>query len=105
MTLNLNGKVAIVTGASSGIGEATALALAAAGAKVAIAARRSERLDTLAQQIRDSGGEVFSMSTDVSNEAQMSEMVNATHHQFGSIDILVNNAGVSLNGPISGARA
>lgn len=103
MSEKLKGKVAVVTGASSGIGEATAIALAAEGAKVVVAARRSERLEALTQRIRDMGGEVLPIPTDVANSAQMSEMVNTAHSKFGTVDILVNNAGISLNGPISGA--
>jgi NADP-dependent 3-hydroxy acid dehydrogenase YdfG len=74
MAGKLNGKVAIVTGASSGIGEATALALAAEGAKVAIAARRTDRLETLTKRIKESGGEVLSITADVADEAQVREM-------------------------------
>ncbi|HCF27655.1 MAG TPA: oxidoreductase [Cyanobacteria bacterium UBA11049] len=97
---SLNQKVAIVTGASSGIGEATAIALAAAGAKVAIAARRSERLETLSQRIQQNGGEALPITADVANEAQVQEMVSATKDKWGRVDILVNNAGVMLLGPI-----
>jgi NADP-dependent 3-hydroxy acid dehydrogenase YdfG len=74
-TGKLNGKVALVTGASSGIGEATALALAAEGARVAIAARRVQRLNDLADRIRQGGGEVLPIAADVTDEAQASAMV------------------------------
>ena len=97
---SLKQKVAIVTGASSGIGEATAIALAAAGAKVAIAARRSERLETLTQRIQQNGGEALPITADVANEAQVQDMVSATKDKWGRVDILVNNAGVMLLGPI-----
>ena len=93
-------KVAIVTGASSGIGEATAIALAAAGAKVAFAARRSERLETLTQRIQQNGGEALPITADVANEAQVQDMVSATKDKWGRVDILVNNAGVMLLGPV-----
>lgn len=97
---SLKQKVAIVTGASSGIGEATAIALAAAGAKVAIAARRSERLETLTQRIQQNGGEALPITADVANEAQVQHMVSATKDKWGRVDILVNNAGVMLLGPV-----
>ncbi|HEY9778811.1 MAG TPA: SDR family NAD(P)-dependent oxidoreductase [Leptolyngbyaceae cyanobacterium] len=97
---SLKQKVAIVTGASSGIGEATAIALAAAGAKVAIIARRSERLETLTQRIQQNGGEALPITADVANEAQVQDMVSATKDKWGRVDILVNNAGVMLLGPI-----
>lgn len=97
---SLKQKVAIVTGASSGIGEATAIALAAAGAKVAIAARRSERLQTLTQRIQQNGGEALPITADVANEAQVQDMVSATKDKWGRVDILVNNAGVMLLGPV-----
>lgn len=104
MSDKLAGKVAIVTGASSGIGEATALALADVGATVAIAARRSDRLEALAKRILDQGGEVLSITADVSDEAQVKAMVQKTHAEYGRVDILVNNAGVMLLGMIDGAN-
>lgn len=104
MTDKLHGKVAIVTGASSGIGEQSAIALAAAGAKVAITARRSERLQAVAQQIQQKGGEVLSITADVADEAQVREMVAKTQSAWGRVDVLVNNAGVMLLGPIDGAN-
>ena len=97
---SLKQKVAIITGASSGIGEATAIALAAAGAKVAIIARRSERLETLTQRIQQNGGEALPITADVANEAQVQDMVSATKDKWGRVDILVNNAGVMLLGSI-----
>jgi NADP-dependent 3-hydroxy acid dehydrogenase YdfG len=103
MAEKLTGKVAIVTGASSGIGEATAIALAAEGAMVAIAARRQDRLDTLAKRIADSGGQALPITADVSDEAQVREMVAKTQAAYGRVDILVNNAGVMLLGPIAEA--
>ncbi len=103
MAQKLDGKVALITGASSGIGEATALALAALGAKVALAARRAERLQKLEKQITDGGGKALSLVTDIVDEAQATEMVHKTNSNFGSVDILVNNAGVMLVGPVEGA--
>jgi NADP-dependent 3-hydroxy acid dehydrogenase YdfG len=103
MAGKLDGKVAIVTGASSGIGEATALALAAQGAHVAVAARRAERLETLTKRIMESGGQAISIVADVADEAQTREMVRKTNAELGRVDILVNNAGVMLLGAIDGA--
>ncbi|MBW4661173.1 MAG: SDR family NAD(P)-dependent oxidoreductase [Drouetiella hepatica Uher 2000/2452] len=104
MTGKLNGKVAIVTGASSGIGEATAIALAAEGAAIVIAARRIDRLNDLAKRITEKGGQVLSITADVSDEAQISDLVQQTQTKFGKVDILVNNAGVMLLGMIDGAN-
>lgn len=103
MAQKLDGKVALITGASSGIGEATALALAAEGAKVALAARRAERLQNLEKQITDGGGKALALVTDIADEAQAAEMVHKTNSNFGSVDILVNNAGVMLVSPVEGA--
>ena len=104
MAGKLTGKVAIVTGASSGIGEATAIALAAEGAMVAIAARRSDRLNALAKRITETRGQVLSITADVSDEDQVKVMVQKTQAEFGRVDILVNNAGVMLLGMIDGAN-
>ena len=98
MTEQLNGKVAVVTGASSGIGEATALALAAAGAQVALAARRTDRLEALVKRISESGGQAISIVADVADDAQAHDMILKTKDAFGRVDILVNNAGVMLLG-------
>ena len=103
MVGRLDGRVALVTGASSGIGEATAVALAAEGAKVAVAARRVDRLEALAKRIEADGGEALVVEADVADEAQARAMVAATKERFGRLDILVNNAGVMLLGPIVGA--
>jgi len=98
-TRKLSEKVALITGASSGIGEATALALAAEGARVAIAARRAQRLGELADRIRQNGGEALPLETDVSNEAQSAEMVERTLDAFGRVDMLLNIAGVGVAAP------
>ncbi len=104
MANQLAGKVAIVTGASSGIGEATAIALAAEGAAVTIAARRRDRLDDLTKRITEKGEQVLSITADVSDEAQVDDVVQQTQVKFGKVDILVNNAGVMLLGMIDGAN-
>lgn len=101
MVSKLEGKVAIITGASSGIGEATAIALAAEGAKVVIAARRVERLEAVAKQIIDHGGQALSIVSDITDEAQ--NVIQKAHTEFGHIDILVNNAGISFPGRIENA--
>ncbi len=91
---DLSGKTILVTGASSGIGAATALALGRAGAKVALAARRLEALEALAVQIRASGGEVIAIRTDVTVEADIQNAVATTVAHFGRLDGAFNNAGV-----------
>jgi NADP-dependent 3-hydroxy acid dehydrogenase YdfG len=103
MTQTLEGTVALVTGASSGIGEATARALAARGAAVAIGARRKERLDALAAEIEDAGGAALAVESDVTDQGQARTLVAATVERFGRLDTVVNNAGVMLLGPIEGA--
>jgi NADP-dependent 3-hydroxy acid dehydrogenase YdfG len=99
----LDGTVALVTGASSGIGEATALALAGEGAAVALAARRRDRLDALAQKLSGDGGRVLVSETDVTDEEQAIAAVETTVEHLGRLDIVVNNAGLMLLGPIVGA--
>lgn len=97
---DLSGKVIAVTGASSGIGEATALACARAGAAVALAARRVERIEELAQRIEAEGGRALAIGADVGEEEQAGEFVRRAHSELGRLDVLVNNAGVMLLGPI-----
>ena len=101
----LNGKVAAITGASSGIGEATALSLAKAGCVVSLGARRKDRIDDLAKRITDDGGKAAAIEVDVADEAQARSFVEQTREQFGGLDILVNNAGVMLLGPFEQSRA
>jgi NADP-dependent 3-hydroxy acid dehydrogenase YdfG len=90
----LSGKIAIVTGASSGIGEATALALAKSGAKVAIGARRVDRLQSVKSKIEEIGGEVFMQKLDVTKKTDCDSFVEGVLAKWGTIDILVNNAGL-----------
>ncbi len=99
----LSGKVALVTGASSGIGEATAVALAEAGAAVAIGARRKDRLDALAARLSGGGATVLQLDLDVTDEQACADAVRRTREELGGLDILVNNAGVMLLGTIVGA--
>jgi NADP-dependent 3-hydroxy acid dehydrogenase YdfG len=92
----LNGKVAVVTGGSSGIGEATVLALAAEGATVVAGARRKERLDELVERVSQDGGKAIAVECDITDEEQAHHLVRRAVEEFGRIDILVNNAGVML---------
>ena len=99
----LDGKTAAITGASSGIGEATALALASAGAAVALGARREDRLSALADRISSDGGRALPIAVDVADEESANSFVQRAASELGSLDILVNNAGVMLLGPVAGA--
>ena len=94
MSMDLSGRVALVTGASSGFGEAVALGLAKAGAKVALAARREDRLRDLAARIEAQGGEAVVIVADFTDEAQAQRAVHEAEAAFGQVDILINNAGV-----------
>jgi NADP-dependent 3-hydroxy acid dehydrogenase YdfG len=100
MTARLDGTVALVTGASSGIGAATARALAAEGAAVALVARRKDRLDDLAADIGAAGGRALVLETDVTDQQQAIDAVDRTVAELGRLDTVVNNAGVMLLGPI-----
>jgi NADP-dependent 3-hydroxy acid dehydrogenase YdfG len=103
VTSELGGTVAVVTGASSGIGEATAVALGERGAAVGLVARRRDRLEELEQRIGDNGGRALSIEADVSDREQASNAVERTVDELGQLDILVNNAGMMLLGPAVGA--
>jgi 3-oxoacyl-[acyl-carrier protein] reductase len=93
--MNISGRVALVTGASQGIGRSCALKLASTGATVALAARNQEKLDELAREITAAGGKAAAFPVDVSDEAQIKSACKAAITQFGKIDILVNNAGIT----------
>lgn len=101
----LAGKVALITGASSGIGEATALVLAGAGSRVAIAARRADRLDALAERIAKAGGEALKIKADVTDKNEVTSMIDKVVAEWGHLDILVNNAGQMLLSPLAEARS
>ena len=92
----LGGKVAVITGASSGIGEATAEVLAAEGAAVVVAARREDRLSELVERIEGNGGRTLSVSCDITDEGQAHALIQHSEGVFGRVDIIVNNAGVML---------
>ncbi len=97
----IKGKVVAVTGASSGIGEATALELAARGAAVVLGARRTDRLDALAEHIRASGGRAEVLATDVTQRADLEQLVAAAVERFGRLDVLVSNAGIARTGLVA----
>ena len=106
MEKTLRGKVAVVTGASSGIGEAAARELAGRGAAVVLVARSEEKLAVLEHGISASGGgRVMSVPTDVSDEESVREMVERVLSEFGGVDVLVNNAGLGLSGRVAELRA
>jgi len=98
MKLGLQGKVAVVTGATEGIGRATALKLAQEGAKVAICARGQDKLDKTAEEIKKTGADVLAVSADMSKPADIERFMKAVTDRFGRIDMLVNNAGTSARG-------
>ena len=100
MTASLAGTVALVTGASSGIGQASAAALARQGAAVALVARRTDRLEELASSITDAGGRAVTITADVTDQEQARAAVARTVAELGRLDTVVNNAGVMLLGPI-----
>jgi clavulanate-9-aldehyde reducatase len=96
-------RVAVVTGASSGIGQQTARALAREGYAVALAARREDRINELVDEISSGGGKALAVPTDVSDEQAARRLIEAAKGELGSVDVLINNAGVMLLGPILGA--
>ena len=100
MATRLDETSALITGASSGIGAATALELASLGARVAIAARRGDRLEDLSRRIEAAGGEALVLETDVTDEAAARDAVDRTVERFGRLDTVIANAGVMLLGPI-----
>jgi NADP-dependent 3-hydroxy acid dehydrogenase YdfG len=104
MAHKLDGKVALITGASSGIGASTALALTAEGAHVALAARRNNRLEALVRRIEKAGGQAMLIIADVADEAHAHDMVLTANARWGHLALAVNNAGLMLLGPIDGAN-
>lgn len=100
----LANKIVAITGASSGIGEATARLLAARGARVLVGARRTDRLEKLVTEIRAAGGEAYCMALDVTSLAQMEAFVAEAQQRFGGLDVIVNNAGVMPLSPLSSRK-
>ena len=94
MENNVKDKVVIITGASSGMGEAAAKHLSALGATVVLGARRSERIEKLAKEIKDNGGKALAVAVDVTQREQVKGLVDATVDKFGRVDVLLNNAGI-----------
>ena len=101
MTGRLSGTVVAITGASSGIGEATARLLAARGARLVLGARRAERLDMLAEEVRTHGASAAVVPTNVTRREDLECLVETAVSEFGRLDVLVNNAGISRIGPIA----
>lgn len=101
---NLSGRTAVVTGAASGIGEAIAVLLAAQGAKVALLARRQERLDAVVEKIRADGGQALAVVADVTDDGSVDAVVERIHAAYGAVDLVVNSAGVMLPNPVDDGR-
>ncbi len=97
---NIRGKVVVITGASSGLGEATARHLAERGATVVLGARRADHLQTLVDEITRAGGQASALATDVTDAAQVQALVDAAVGQYGRIDVIVNNAGLMPHSPL-----
>ena len=97
---NIEGKVVVITGASSGLGEATARMLSAQGAVVVLGARRVDRIEALAKELSDAGGRALALQTDVTRAADVRRLVDAAVGKFGRIDVLVNNAGLMPSSPL-----
>ena len=104
MTANIRGKVVVITGASSGIGESTARLLAEEGAKVVLGARRKDRIDALVQEITARGGSALGFQTDVTKRADVEALVKGAVDKHGRIDVIVNNAGIMPIAPVAALK-
>ena len=104
MSNNISGKVVIITGASSGLGEATARHLAEKGARVVLAARRKEKLDALVAELVNAGGQAVAYQTDVTSQDDVKALIQGAIVTFGRLDVLVNNAGLMAIAPLSEGR-
>jgi NADP-dependent 3-hydroxy acid dehydrogenase YdfG len=100
MRNNIAGKVVVITGASSGLGEATARLLAAQGAKVVLGARRKERIEALAAELKGKGGQALALATDVTQREQVRALADAAVESFGRLDVMINNAGLMPHSPL-----
>src|SRR5712671_1866364 len=101
---NITGKVVVITGASSGIGESTAKLLAEQGAKVVLGARRSDRIDAVVREISASGGKAIGLATDVTKRAEVEALIQGAVEGFGRVDVLINNAGIMPIAPIEALK-
>jgi len=100
MNENIAGKVVVITGASSGLGQATARLLSKQGATVVLAARRADRISALADEINNTGGSALAVATDVANREQMNQLIHYTVEKFGRVDVMLNNAGLMPLAPL-----
>ena len=100
MRNNIEGKVVVITGASSGLGDATARHLSAQGATVVLGARRVERIRSLADELNRSGGKALAVATDVAHCDQVKKLVDAAAQAYGRIDVMINNAGLMPQAPL-----
>jgi NADP-dependent 3-hydroxy acid dehydrogenase YdfG len=104
MTDNITGKVIVITGASSGMGEVTARDLAAKGAKVVLGARRAERLDAIVRDITEAGGQAIAVATDVTKLDDVRKLVDTANETYGRVDVIFNNAGLMPLSPLESLR-
>jgi NADP-dependent 3-hydroxy acid dehydrogenase YdfG len=100
MTEGIKGKIVVVTGASSGLGEATARLLSAQGARLALGARRADRLHSLAKDLQAGGGKAFVLQTDVTRPEQVKALVDLAVQSYGRLDVMINNAGIMPQAPL-----
>ena len=100
MSNNIEGKVVVITGASSGLGEATARLLSAQGALVVLGARRADRIQALAAALTAGGGQAMALTTDVTRREQVQKLVDAAVKTYGRIDVMINNAGLMPQSPL-----
>jgi NADP-dependent 3-hydroxy acid dehydrogenase YdfG len=100
MSKNIEGKVVVITGASSGVGEATARLLSSEGATVVLGARRAKRIQALAEKLKANGGKALAIATDVTDCAQVKNLVDIAVKTFGRVDVILNNAGIMPHSPL-----